>query len=190
MAVDLPFPPRYIVDYINDKLLEYEIISSGQVVPIIATAPSNTDEIWDQLIAGNQTTPILIQYDRLMRFRPNSFYPTKREQMALYIYGNLSLVNDSVLVIQNLLDREDAAAEDVNKWARKKTSGGNITFANGSFTHNVYFHNIKVYQVDESRDVTELASARAIYVNKIIIEYDYHVKYSSVKDGTNTAINY
>jgi hypothetical protein len=39
---------------------------------------------------------------------------------------------------------------------------------------NVYFHNIKVYQADEARDIAELASARTLFLNKLVIEYDYH----------------
>jgi hypothetical protein len=39
---------------------------------------------------------------------------------------------------------------------------------------NVFFHNIKVYQADEARDIAELASARTLFLNKLVIEYDYH----------------
>ena len=41
---------------------------------------------------------------------------------------------------------------------------------------NVAFHSTRVYQADESRDVAELASARTLFVNKLIVEYDYHIK--------------
>jgi hypothetical protein len=41
------------------------------------------------------------------------------------------------------------------------------------------FHSTRVYQADESRDVAELASARTLFVNKLIIEYDYHVSVDS-----------
>jgi hypothetical protein len=41
------------------------------------------------------------------------------------------------------------------------------------------FHSTRVYQADESRDVAELASARTLFVNKLIIEYDYHVAVDS-----------
>jgi hypothetical protein len=40
----------------------------------------------------------------------------------------------------------------------------------------VYFHSFRVYQVDETRDLLDLASARTVYANKLIIEYDYHTK--------------
>jgi hypothetical protein len=43
---------------------------------------------------------------------------------------------------------------------------------------NILFHSTRVYQADESRDVAELASARTLFVNKLIVEYDYHIKNS------------
>ena len=50
--------------------------------------------------------------------------------------------------------------------------------ASGKFPEpiNVHFHNFRVYQADETRDILELASAKTVYGNKIIIEYDYHTK--------------
>jgi hypothetical protein len=45
--------------------------------------------------------------------------------------------------------------------------------------YNIAFHSTRVYQADESRDVAELASARTLFVNKLIVEYDYHVSVDS-----------
>jgi hypothetical protein len=44
---------------------------------------------------------------------------------------------------------------------------------------NILFHSTRVYQADESRDVAELASARTLFVNKLIVEYDYHISVDS-----------
>ena len=69
------------------------------------------------------------------------------------------------------LDREDAAAQDLNYWI----ATNDIEDDNGNvITPNVMFHNIKVYQADEARDIAELASARTLFLNKLVIEYDYH----------------
>jgi hypothetical protein len=81
---------------------------------------------------------------------------------------------DSVRVISSALDREDASAQDVNSYNVSNPildSSGEV-----SIPYNIYFHNTRVYQADESRDVAELASARTLFVNKIIVEYDYHIK--------------
>jgi hypothetical protein len=181
-AIELPYPPRWINAYIVDQLSAYEDInvsnnSVGYLSPILTSTPSNTEEIYKQLL---QTTsvgqPLLIQYDRLMRFRPNTFYATKREQLLYYLYStSLENVNNAMIVISQLLDREDAAAQDLNSWASNNPQSINEE----QIPHNVFFHNIKAYQADETRDLVDLASARAVYVNKIIIEYDYHSNWSN-----------
>ena len=224
MAVDLPFPPRYVVNYLAEKIAQYPDNAIWQAspepgvpltdqtrIPIVASQPSNTDEIWDQLIQTDPSIPLLIQYDRLMRFRAKPFYQIKKEQVALYLYGDLRKVNDAIIITQSLLDREDASAQDLNKWSYEKSirvadlpitdqryidffeqddpNKRIISFANDSYyTHNINFHNFMVYQVDESRDVTELAAARSVYVNKIIIEYTYNVRDRSVRDGAGSII--
>jgi hypothetical protein len=35
---------------------------------------------------------------------------------------------------------------------------------------------MKVYQLEETRDLGELGAIRGLTLNKLIIEYDYHVK--------------
>jgi hypothetical protein len=189
-AVELPYPPRWINAYIVDQLSAYEDInvSNGTgsfLAPIVTSTPSNTEEIYKQLL---QTTsigqPLLIQYDRLMRFRPTSFYATKREQLLYYLYStSLENVNNAMIVISQLLDREDAAAQDLNDWAANNPQ----TISGQEIPHNVFFHNIKAYQADETRDLVDLASARSMYVNKIIIEYDYHSNWqaTTVPNGQN-----
>jgi hypothetical protein len=174
LAKDLPFPPHWINAYLFAKLGEYDdigISANQQLVPIFATTPTSTEEIYKNVVESTSISqPLVIQYDRLMRFRPSSFYATKREQLIYYLYStSIANVNNANIVISQLLDREDAAAQDLNEWAADNALSLNVP-------HNVFFHNIKVYQADESRDVLELASARTIFVNKLIIEYDYHAK--------------
>jgi hypothetical protein len=38
----------------------------------------------------------------------------------------------------------------------------------------VFFHDIKVYQLEESRDIIDFGTARTYAGNKIIIDYDWH----------------
>jgi hypothetical protein len=106
----------------------------------------------------------------MITYRPSSFYPHKREQLLYYLYStNLANVNNANIVISQLLDREDASAQDLNEWASQYTSPQGLDY-------NVFFHNTKVYQAQEARDVLDLASARTMFVNKLIVEYDYHAK--------------
>ena len=176
-ASDLPFPPHWINEYLYKQLSKYEGINMSEgagingVVPIFAVTPTNTEEIYKNLTQSIPVEqPLLIQYDRLIRFRPNSFYPRKREQLLYYLYStDLATVNYANILISQLLDREDASAQDLNNYNSSL-----------SLTRNVFFHATRVYQADETRDVIELASARTVFINKLIIEYDYHANWGEL----------
>jgi hypothetical protein len=169
---DTGFAPTYINNYVNEQLSLFGLISSGPSTPnqagfnpmIPAQYPTNIEDLYNDTIQIQQVeAPILIVYDRMMRFRPTPFYRHKREQLIYFIYSSdVAKLLNAVRIITDSLDREDAAAQDVNSFNKSNTN------------FNVYFHNIRVYQVDESRDVAELASARTLFVNKVIVEYDYH----------------
>ena len=156
------------------------IAASEQLSPMIpAIIPTNIEDLYNDRIEIRQTPdPILIVYDRLMRFRPTPFYLQKREQLIYFIYStDVGKLIDTVRVISNALDREDSSAEDVNRY----NINNPILDANADIStpFNVMFHSTRVYQADESRDVAELASARTLFVNKLIVEYDYHVSVGS-----------
>lgn len=169
------FPPTFINHYIVGQLDRFKILGSTeivrtpeQMVPIFPTSPTNIEDVFKNYIAPpGVSDPLLIQYERLVRFRPNAFYRNKREQVVYYLYcTNFSKITDAHRIITDSLDREDSAAQDVNAWCSDPDTAIN--------PFNVYFHNIRVYQADETRDILELASARTVYANKLVIEYDYH----------------
>lgn len=168
---DTAFPPFFINQYVIEQLKLFGILSGAeQMAPIFPTSPTNIDEVFKNYIgAPFIDNPVLIQYERLTRFRPSPFYRRKREQIIYYLYcTDLSKIMDSSRIINDALDREDSAAQDINAYCAKNVST--------QTPFNVYFHNVRVFQADETRDVLELASARTVYANKLIIEYDYHTK--------------
>jgi hypothetical protein len=129
----------------------------------------------DEGIALNQQPDVIVQYDRLFRYRRSGLYPLKCEQLLYYVYSTPSKILDVSTILSQLLDRADAAAEDLNKWAMRKQNGDSpILDLTVPLIRNVYFHDIKVYQLEEVRDLTELSSLRGLTLNKFIIEYDYH----------------
>ena len=178
---DLPFPPIWINEYIKEELNKY-----GFSVLTIPSSPNAIDDLTKNRVdipqqydengtALSVQWDIAIQYDRLLRFRRDAFYPMKCEQLLYYVYSVPSKIIDAGIIISQLLDRSDAAAEDLNRWCMAKQSGGSpINDAAVPITHNVYFHDIKVYQLEEVRDLTELAALRGLTLNKFVIEYDYH----------------
>ena len=182
ILTDTGFPPTFLNKYVLSELAFYELIAESDlltpgVTPMVpAQFPTNIEDLYNDSIQIRQTeSPVLIVYDRLMRFRPTPFYAHKREQLIYFIYStDVGKLIDSVRVISNALDREDASAQDLNSYSIANpilNSSGEV-----SIPYNIYFHNTRVYQADESRDVAELASARTLFVNKLIIEYDYHIK--------------
>jgi hypothetical protein len=181
MAYDVKltaFPPTFINQYVVEQLKLFGILSGAeQMVPIFPTSPTNIEDVFKNYIgAPGVSDPLLIQYERLIRFRPTPFYRNKREQLVYYLYcTDLSKINDSHRIITDSLDREDSAGQDVNAFCATQATEG--------LPFNVYFHSIRVYQVDETRDLLDLASARTVYANKLIIEYDYHAKDILVKNS-------
>jgi hypothetical protein len=84
--------------------------------------------------------------------------------------------------IQDLLDSEDESAQDLNSWIASKINGyvtvdeeiyNKVTFDGTDFLVP-FFHNMKVYQLEETRDIIDFGTARTYAGNKIIIDYDWH----------------
>lgn len=168
------YPPYFVNGYIKSQLQNFGILSGlEQMTPIFPTSPTNIEEVFKNYIAPpGVADPLLIQYERLLRLRTSPLYVKKREQLVLYMYSaSLSKVLDAHRIISEALDREDAAAQDVNKWLSENV----ISDSKGTVVNpNVFFHSFRVYQASETRDIINLASARTIYANKLIVEYDYH----------------
>jgi len=172
------FPPTFVNAFVNSELKEFGLMPNGPepFQPFFpAQVPDSVEGIYNDIpfIRNNPDTTVII-FDRLIRFRPTTFYRHKREQLIYFIYSpNLTKLLDTTRVIIECLDREDSAAQDLNFWI----SQNDVLDENGDpIPKNVFFHNVKVYQADESRDILELASARTLGLNKLIIEYDYHTQ--------------
>lgn len=172
---DLPFPPMWINAYIVNELKKYD---SFQDVLVVPSTPTAIDDIYKNTLGSYPD--VAVQYDRLMRFRRNAMYYLKTEQLLYYVYGLPEKITDAVIIISQLLDRADAAAEDLNKWIIEKQKSDSPILKNplepnsAAAEPNVFFHDIKVFQLEEARDLTQLATVRGLTLNKMLIEYDYH----------------
>jgi hypothetical protein len=81
--------------------------------------------------------------------------------------------------IADLLDRGDESAYDLNEWIKSKLVGGLYVKPDGNTTKEflpVYFHELKIFQLEETRDIIDFGTARTYAGNKIIIDYCYHTK--------------
>lgn len=196
-AAKLPFPPHWVNAYMWDKAKDYSDVgadASATFVPFVFATATNYEEIWNYLGEG----PLLVNCERMLRYRTSPFYPVKKEQLVWYVRTTSpeSMMNFINLVI-SLLDREDVAAQELNSWARDKQAGEDPILLDpndptqGNMPHNVFFHKVRVFLIDESRDITELGSSKNYTENKIIIEYDYHVIQDTGADiDPATAVDY
>jgi hypothetical protein len=166
------YAPLVINKYIEEQLRDFNIVPASQTwSPIMPVFSSSIDDLYGELINSGNTLPLVIFYDRLSRFRPSPMYRHKREQIMYTLHGSMDSVFAGLRVIEAALDREDAAAQDVNLWSSKNKD---LIVGSDALTQPIFFHNFKTFQVDETRDLLELAAVRGIYRNKIIVEYDYH----------------
>lgn len=185
--LDTSFPPLFINGYLQDEFKKFGIVPDNQVDQIFfPVTPSNLDELYNNLLEGSQyPDPLMIVYDRMLRVNPGPFYMRKREQVVYTLHStSLERIMAGYRIISEALDRMDASAEDVNAWISKNPVADTALsqgqprvnpLDSSTAVQNVYFHSFKVYQINETRDLLDLASARTIFRNKIIVEYEYHV---------------
>lgn len=162
---------------INDA--EVNAATPGIGVPFFPSLPTSIDSITEQwVIINDQRYPaegLFAVWDRMFRMRRGAFPHIKAEQVLYYFYA---VNNDAIpLMIQTqekiyrLLDRGDESAEDINTWAAKK---GSIDVNGVAMPFVFKFHDFKVYQLEEVRDIIDFGTARTYAGNKIIIDYTYH----------------
>ena len=111
-------------------------------------------------------------YDRMFKMRRMPFPHIKCEQLLYYFNAltedavpNLIRITQS---IQDLLDRGDESAQEINEWAAANLDYEAIE------SKPVFFHSFKIYQLEETRDIVDFGTARTYAGNKIIIDYDWH----------------
>jgi hypothetical protein len=161
-------PVLWVNAYLQDKLQDLGFDS----VPFFPTVPSTINNLTDFFPQSG----IMATYDRMIRMRRIPFPHIKCEQLLYYFYATAenSIINMVKITEQTmrLMDREDETAEELNDWCRLK---GSIIVEGESLEPNFRFHNFKVFQLQETRDVIDFGTARTYAGNKIIIYYDYTI---------------
>jgi hypothetical protein len=176
-------PGLWINKYLQEKIYEGTEIA----IPFFPTLPNTLDDLTDQWVTINDERAsykgVVSVYDRLIRMRRSPFPHIKGEQLLYYFYATQDNVTESMIEVQEnvlrLMDREDETAEEINNWTMGKTIGG--------MTCKFYFHNFKIYQLEEVRDIIDFGTARTYGGNKIIIDFDYHQvssKYEELESST------
>lgn len=174
-TLNFAYPPRWINAFVFDTLTNYEdvgISPNQKIIPIFAASPIAMEDTYRKLTeTSNISDPLLIQYERLLKIRSGPFYPRKKEQVIYQVYSTgLAHVNNATMVISELLDREDASAQDLNFWCSKNPQEK----VGEAIPYNVFFHSTRVYQINEAQQIYKPISNNPFYYTKIIIDYEYH----------------
>lgn len=191
------YPPIFINKYLQEKLAR----RGFGAVPMFPTYPSDfsiAESFSLDVLTAGATTRYQFQgqaavFDRMFKMRRTPFPYIKCEQLLYYFYAltETAVVNliEMTQEIQDLLDSGDDSAKDLNAWIASKVSG---TVTVDGVTHNKvtfdgtdflmpFFHEIKIYQLEETRDIIDFGTARTYAGNKIIIDYDWHKSDSFVQ---------
>jgi hypothetical protein len=186
------YPPVFINNYLKEKITSYfesypfDGIENEINIPFFPTTPTDIDALTETFPTSQGTFAV---YDRMFKYRRTPFPHIKSEQLLYYFYkmhGNPELMMEISQLAYDLLDRGDESAEDLNAWIQSKVVNGVVTFAGVDFDP-VYFHTIRMYQLEETRDIVDFGTARTYAGNKIILDYEYHSK--GYPPGNNTTYN-
>lgn len=161
-------PVLWINKYLEDKITSMTNISR---LPFFPSTPSTLNDLTEMFPIGG----VMAMWDRLIKMNKSGFPHIKCEQLMYYFYAtaenstlNMVKVQEAVL---RLMDRGDETAQEINNWCMNRQ----VQLDDGSLINNMFFfHNFKVYQLEETRDIIDFGTARTYGGNKIIIDFDYH----------------
>lgn len=167
------YPPAFINAYLQEKIGSQFGIDNP---PFFPTSPTAIEDI-------TQTFPdavnnVFAVYDRMLKMRKTPFPHIKGEQLLYYFYktaGDPVQLIETTQLVQDLLDREDESAQELNDWIKaKQASATPLVDDNGDTRPLPFFHRIRIYQLQETRDIVDFGTARTFAGNKIIIDYEWH----------------
>jgi hypothetical protein len=178
-------PVLWINKYLQEKIEE---LAGFSRLPFFPSTPTALDDLTEMFPEGE----VMAVYDRLIKMNRKGFPHIKCEQILYYFYAtsfnsptNMVKIQEAVL---RLMDRFDETAEEINNWCSNRQINLG-TEQNPDLVDNIfYFHNFKIYQLEETRDIIDFGTARTYGGNKIIIDFDYHQKPVLNADGKDSVM--
>lgn len=195
-------PPTFINEYISSKIpesLPNHFKGNNPKLRFFPTLPTDITALTETFPEAQDE--VFAVYDRMLKMRRTPFPHIKSEQLLYYFYkmaGDPEALIETTQLVQDLLDREDESANELNQWIKTLPSGtpiqskddqGNLMWQDENKTVPLmrdtvsiagtdflppFFHRIRVYQLEETRDLIDFGTARTYAGNKIIIDYDWH----------------
>jgi hypothetical protein len=151
---------------LDDSIGGSEPIGTTYFFPTLPTDIENLTTMFPQ------SNEVFAVYDRMFKMRRAPFPYIKCEQLLYYFYAVGQDATTKMVITQqqisDLLDSGDDSAKDLNDWAAANPGAWSLD------SKPVFFHNFKIYQLEETRDIVDFGTARTYAGNKIIIDYDWH----------------
>ena len=188
-------PPSFINRYIQEKIA----IDNNFAVPMYPTMPTDPNIAYgftlDQLTGDDPSIKFSFNgsiaiYDRMLKMRRTPFPHIKSEQLLYYFYAIEADAAETLIEltqkIQDELDSEDESAQKINAFVnayQAQNPGPDIVEDGKNYKTAMFgdkavrlpfFHRIRIYQLEETRDIIDFGTARTYAGNKIIIDYDWH----------------
>jgi len=183
----ITYPPVIINEYLSEKVAEKLSDRFYESLKFFPTLPTDLNALTESFPEASQD--VFAVYDRMFKMRRMPFPHIKCEQLLYYFNAleenavpNLIRITQK---IQDFLDRGDESAEDLNAWIlstleveiETETLRPVATIPGHGTFYVPYFHNFKIYQLEETRDIIDFGTARTYAGNKMIIDYDWHAVY-------------
>jgi hypothetical protein len=189
------YPPIFINKYLSEKISgSRENLGAlqdyfSQPMRFFPTSPTDINALTESF--PEASNDVFAVYDRMFKMRRTAFPHIKCEQLLYYFYkmsGSLEALIETTQLVSDLLDNGDESAQELNAWITSKVSGTaviknpitgkeetyrKVTFDGVDFLLP-FFHYIKIFQLEETRDIIDFGTARTYAGNKIIIDYDWH----------------
>ena len=184
----ISYPPIFINAYLAEKVAAQfagtPTAFSRDTMRFFPTLPTDINSLTETF--PDVANDVFAVYDRMFKMRRRAFPHIKDEQLLYYFYkmhGEHVPLIETSQVVQDLLDRGDESAQELNEWLQGKLNQDGLYVPNpiaeggdGKEYLPVYFHDVKIYQLEETRDIIDFGTARTFAGNKIIIDYCYHTK--------------
>lgn len=180
----ITYPPVFINEYLAEKVTDRIPDRFSGAFRFFPTLPTDINALTENFPAA--ANDVFTVYDRMFRMRRSPFPHIKSEQVLYYFYkmnSDPEALIETVQIVQDLLDRGDESAQEINSWIAAKVAsqggGSTVSFGSGLLERQfkpVFFHELKIYQLEETRDIIDFGTARTYAGNKLIVDYDYHVQ--------------
>jgi hypothetical protein len=171
------YPPVFINAYLASKVPAELANRFSSTLRFFPASPTTIDDLTQNF--PEAANDVFAVFDRMLKMRRKPFPHIKQEQLIYYFYktsGDPEALIETTQVVQDLLDGEDESAIELNNWISSLPNGqtNKTKVLNGTEFLMPFFHRIKIYQLEETRDIIDFGTARTFAGNKIIIDYEWH----------------